>query len=79
MAVCTFATSVIRVLMSLMMEAASGSETLMKFYQAAPQNIPEDSHLHARCCENLISHKVGYKTLRVSHEIVYFRITSSSL
>jgi hypothetical protein len=30
---------------ALMMEAASTSETSVKFYQTAQRNIPEDSHL----------------------------------
>jgi hypothetical protein len=41
-----------------MMEAASTSETLVNCYQTAPSNIPEDSHLHTGCRENLKSHSV---------------------
>jgi hypothetical protein len=33
-------------LIALMMEAASTSETLVNFYQTTRRNIPEDSHLH---------------------------------
>jgi hypothetical protein len=33
--------------MSLMMEAASTSETLVNFYQTTWHYNPEDSHLHA--------------------------------
>jgi hypothetical protein len=31
---------------ALMMEAASGSETSVNFYQTTRRNNPEDSHLH---------------------------------
>jgi hypothetical protein len=41
---------------TLMMEAASTSETLVNFYQTTWCNIPEDSHLHACHHENLKSH-----------------------
>jgi hypothetical protein len=40
---------------TLMMEAASSSETSVNFYQTAWRNNPEVSHLHARC-HNLKSH-----------------------
>jgi hypothetical protein len=50
-----FAVSIVRV-MALMMEAASTSETLVKFYQTTQRNIPEDNHLYTRCHENLKSH-----------------------
>jgi hypothetical protein len=43
-------------LIALMMEAASTSETSVKFYQTARCNIPKDSHLHTRRRENLKSH-----------------------
>jgi hypothetical protein len=33
-------------LIALMMEAASTSETSVNFYQTTRRNIPEDSHLH---------------------------------
>jgi hypothetical protein len=33
-------------LIALMMEAASTSETSVNFYQTARHNNPEDSHLH---------------------------------
>jgi hypothetical protein len=41
---------------TLMMEAVSTSETLVNFYETTQHNIPEDSHLHNRCCVNLKSH-----------------------
>jgi hypothetical protein len=41
----------------LMMETASISETSLNFYQTTRRNNPEDSHLHARRRENLISNK----------------------
>jgi hypothetical protein len=40
-----------------MMEAADTSEMSLNCYQTAWCNIPEDSHLHTRCCENLKSHQ----------------------
>jgi hypothetical protein len=40
---------------ALMMEAVRTSETSANFYQTTRRNIPEDSHLHTRCRENLIS------------------------
>jgi hypothetical protein len=45
-------------LIALMMEAASTSETSVNFYQITRHNNPEDSHLHTRRRENLKSHKV---------------------
>jgi hypothetical protein len=39
----------------LMMEAVSTSETPVNFYETTQRNIPEDSHLHTRCRENLKS------------------------
>jgi hypothetical protein len=38
-------TDVSEVLIALMMEAASTSETFVNLYQSAWRNIPEDSHL----------------------------------
>jgi hypothetical protein len=43
-------------LIALMMKAASTSKTPVSFYQTTWCNIPEDSHLHTRCHENLKSH-----------------------
>jgi hypothetical protein len=40
-----------------MIEAASTSKTSVNFYQTTWRNIPEDSHLHTHCCENLKSHQ----------------------
>jgi len=37
----------------LMMEETSTTETSISFYQTTRRNIPEDSHLHTRRCENL--------------------------
>jgi hypothetical protein len=39
-----------------MLEAVSTSEMLVNFYKATWCNIPEDSRLHTRHCENLKSH-----------------------
>jgi hypothetical protein len=35
-----------RLLIALMMEEASTSETPVNFYQTTRRNIPEDSHFH---------------------------------
>jgi hypothetical protein len=43
-------------LIAVMMEAASTSETWANFYQTARRNNPEDIHLHTRYRENLKSH-----------------------
>jgi hypothetical protein len=43
-------------LIALMMEAASTSETSVNVYQTTRRNNPEDSHLHSRRSENLKSH-----------------------
>jgi hypothetical protein len=40
---------------TLIMEAASTSETSVNFYQTVWRNIPEDSHLHTYSRENLKS------------------------
>jgi hypothetical protein len=41
-----------------MMEAARTSETSVEMVLRTRQNIPEDSELHTRSCENLKSHKM---------------------
>jgi hypothetical protein len=41
-----------------MVEAVSTSATSVSFYRTTRRNIPEDSHLHIRCRENLKSHSV---------------------
>lgn len=41
------AVSIIRAMMTLMMEAASISETSTYIYQSTRRNIPKDSHQHA--------------------------------
>jgi hypothetical protein len=45
-----------RPLIALMMEAVSTSETSVSIHQTTRRNIPENSHLHIRRCENLKSH-----------------------
>jgi hypothetical protein len=45
-------------LIALMLEAASTSETSVNFYQTTRRNNPKDSHLHTHCRENLKSHKI---------------------
>jgi hypothetical protein len=44
---------------ALMMKAVCASEILVNFYQTTKYNIPEDSHIHTHCCENLKSHLVN--------------------
>jgi hypothetical protein len=43
-------------IIALVMEAASTSETSVNLYQTARRNNPDDSHLHTRRRENLKSH-----------------------
>jgi hypothetical protein len=43
------------ILIALIMEAESTSETSINFYQNTRRNNPEDSHLHARRSETLKS------------------------
>jgi hypothetical protein len=47
-------------MIALIMEAISTSETSVNFYQITRRNIPEDSHLHTRCRDNLKSHFVRF-------------------
>jgi hypothetical protein len=42
-------------IIALMMEAGSTSETSVIFYETARRDIPQDSHLHTRCRENMKS------------------------
>jgi hypothetical protein len=42
----------------LLPSSSGRSETSMKFYQITRRDIPKDSHLHIRCCENLKSHNI---------------------
>jgi hypothetical protein len=51
------ASSIIRVMMALITEAASTSETSVNVYQTTRRNNPADSHLHTRRRENLKSHQ----------------------
>jgi hypothetical protein len=48
-------TASIIMVIALMMEAASTSETSVNFYETTRRNIPEDSHLHTRRRKNLKS------------------------
>jgi hypothetical protein len=41
------------ILIALIMEAVSSSETSVNFCHTARRNIPEDSHLHTRRRENM--------------------------
>jgi hypothetical protein len=44
-------------LLTLMIEAASISETSVNFYRTTEHNNPEDSHIHTRCRKNLKSYQ----------------------
>jgi hypothetical protein len=46
-----------KILIALMMEAASIFETSVSFYQITRRNNPEGGHLHILRRENLKSHK----------------------
>jgi hypothetical protein len=48
--------SIIRAMTTLMMEAASTSETSVNFYQTIRRYNPVDSYLYTRCRENLNSY-----------------------
>jgi hypothetical protein len=50
------AASIIRALITLIMDAANISETSVKFYESTRHNNPKDSHLHSHHHENLRSH-----------------------
>jgi hypothetical protein len=54
------------------MEAVSTSGTVVSIYQITQRNIPEDSHLHTCCCENLKSHLHGGNFDTVEH---YFMVS----
>jgi hypothetical protein len=41
------------IIISQMFKVASTSVTSVSFYQTRRRNNPEDSHIHARCRENL--------------------------
>jgi hypothetical protein len=43
--------------LTLMMEAVSSSETSASIYKTTWCNVPQDSHLHTYCRENLKSHR----------------------
>jgi hypothetical protein len=43
---------------ALVVEAVNTSEMSVSFYKTTQHNIPEDSHLHTRCCENLKSYMI---------------------
>jgi hypothetical protein len=49
------------IIIVLMMEAASISETMVNFYQTTRRYNPEDSHLHTSCHENLKSYIIDEK------------------
>jgi hypothetical protein len=67
------AASIIRaaLIIALMMESASTSETSVNFYQTTQRNNPEDSHLHTRLRENLKSHNGHYLD---AEEIILFSV-----
>jgi hypothetical protein len=45
-------------IITLIMDAARTSETLVNVYQTTQRDLPEDSHLHIHCCENLQFHRL---------------------
>jgi hypothetical protein len=47
------------IIIVLMMEAASTSETSVNFFQTTRRYNPEDSHLHTRHRENIKSYHVS--------------------
>jgi hypothetical protein len=67
---------VIRVI-TLMMEAASTSETSVYFYRTTWRNNPEDSHLHTCHYENLKSHIIQAFLPSPDFYSMYFLVFSS--
>jgi hypothetical protein len=41
----------------LIIETVITSETSVNLHETSRRNIPEDSHLHTCCCENLKPHQ----------------------
>jgi hypothetical protein len=56
------------IIRAIMMDDVSTSETLVNLDHAMQCNIPEDSHIHNRCCENLKSHTVYTLTFTLTLE-----------
>jgi hypothetical protein len=57
---------------ALMMEAASTSETWMKFYQTTWRNSPEDGHLHTVwVTEQSIAFKFNFTYVLYVHPITF--------
>jgi hypothetical protein len=59
------------VIVTLMMEAAMTSETLVNFYQTTWRHNPEDSYLRTHCRENLKSY--GISDICVTLKTVTYR------
>jgi hypothetical protein len=49
-----------KVIIALMMEAASASETSVNFYQTTQRNIPEDCYLHCLNYVDLVSDSYNF-------------------
>jgi hypothetical protein len=54
-------------IIALMMEAVSTSETPVSFYETTRRNIPQDIHLHTRRRENLKSPTVVYLLRNITY------------
>jgi hypothetical protein len=65
-------------LITLMMEAASISETSVNFYQTTRGNVPEDIHFHTRRRENLKSQHHLHRRRR-RRRLPLFCLLNSSL
>jgi hypothetical protein len=69
----------------ILMESVSSSETLANIYQTTWCYIPEDSHLHTCCCENLNSHGENpyfnypkkYKKLEMNSSLCLVTVSSN--
>jgi hypothetical protein len=63
---------------TLMMKAASTSETSLRFYETARCNMPEGSHFHIYLCRNLKSHMVHRIYIQIKTSISYYLEASIS-
>jgi hypothetical protein len=59
-----------RIVIALMMEAASSSKTSVNIYQTARRSISEDRHLYVRRREKLKSHTIIHNSVAAYHHSV---------
>jgi hypothetical protein len=59
--------SIIRAIITLMIDAVGSSKMSVSIYQTIRRNIPEDSHLHTGRRENLKPHKSEFNRYTDQH------------